>query len=301
MNTSRRHFLQITGAGALAWGAGLAGGCRTSSEIAEKRPRREGRWVLRQSTSSILFRELPIEQACERIAALGFEAVDLWSAYEDCPHLDDALTRLGPDGLRALLTRTGLRLGAFSTYVGGFPKYAGLLGGIGGGVAVQGSAGPCPPEELGARLREFFERLKPLAELAEAHRAWLAIENHGSALLDGLDSFRAFVDLNPYPRVGLALAPYHLQALGASVEEAIRISGRQLFFFYAWQHQPGLGQLPGHGPTDFGPWLSALAGIGYPRFVNSFMHGHLPVVDTEAALTKSRQYLRNLHEQSRSS
>ena len=31
-----------------------------------------------------------------RIAALGFEAVDIWSAYDKCPHLDDAATRLGP-------------------------------------------------------------------------------------------------------------------------------------------------------------------------------------------------------------
>ena len=41
------------------------------------------------STSSIHFSELPIEKACERIAGLGFEAIDIWSAHEGCPHLDD--------------------------------------------------------------------------------------------------------------------------------------------------------------------------------------------------------------------
>jgi sugar phosphate isomerase/epimerase len=249
---------------------------------------------LRLSTSSVHFKDLPIEQACERIAGLGFEAIDIWCAYDNCPHLDDALKRLGPDGLKAVLSQSKLKLYAFSTYVGGYAKYAELLGKAGGGVAIQGSAGPCKAEELTARMKAFLESLKPLVELAEKHDSYLAIENHGQALLDGLDSFKAFVDLNPSPRLGIALAPYHVQALGVSVEEAIRLSGSQLLFFYAWQKQEGLGQLPGHGPTDFKPWLEALAKINYRWYVNPFMHGHVEPAIMAAALTKSRDYLRGL-------
>lgn len=248
---------------------------------------------MRLSTSSILFKELPIEEACARIAALGFEAVDIWSAHENCPHLDDVAQRLGADGLRALLARHRLQLFAFSVYRGGFAKYAPLLGKAGGGVAVQGSAPPCPPAELAGRMRAFFESLKPLADLAEAHKARLAIENHGHALLDSLDSLKAFVDLNPYPRVGIALAPYHLQAIGAPVEEAIAICGRQLLFFYAWQNAPGTGQLPGHGPADFQPWLAALAKADYRGCVNPFMHGHVEPDAMSAALARARDDLRS--------
>lgn len=251
-------------------------------------------WTLRLSTSSIHFKDLPVERACERIARLGFSGVDLWSAYEGCPHLDDALNRLGSEGLSALLRRTGLELCAFSTYVGGFAKYAQLLGGMGGGVAVQGSAGPVEPEELTAKMKHFFTGLKPLAEQAAEGRSWLAIENHGAALLDSLDSFKAFVDLNPYPRVGIALAPYHLQALGASVPAAIRIAGPQLLFFYAWQKADGVAQLPGHGSTDFAPWIAALREIRYPRFVNPFMHGHVEPDALAAALERSREHLKSL-------
>ncbi len=243
------------------------------------------------STSSIHFKSLPIEQACERIAGLGFEAIDIWCAYEGCPHLDDVLQRLGPDGLREVLARNRLQLYSFSTYIGGYAKYAKLLGDVGGGVAIQGSAGPCPPAELTSRMRAFLQGLKPLAELAEEHRSWLAIENHGQSLLDGPDSFKAFVDLNPYPRVGIALAPYHLQALGASVPEAIWIAGRQLFFFYAWQNAEGVAQLPGHGPTDFGPWMQALRQVRYAGYVNPFMHGHQELSEMAAALVTSRTYL----------
>ena len=249
-------------------------------------------WRCRLSTSSILFKDLSLEEACARIAALGFEAVDIWSAYDKCPHLDDAATRLGPGGLKTLLAKHRLELCAFSVYVGGYPKYAELLGGVGGGVAVQGSAGPCKPDELTAKMRAFLESLKPQLELAEKHNSRLAIENHGDALLHSLDSFKAFVDLNSSPRLGLALAPYHLQAIGAPVEEAIRICGRQLLFFYAWQSQPGIAQLPGHGPADFTPWLRALAQANYRGFVNAFMHGAVEADTMSAALAKTRDYLK---------
>jgi hypothetical protein len=82
------------------------------------------------------------------------------------------------------------------------------------------------------------------------------------------------------------------QACGASVPEVIRVCGQQLLFLYAWQNQPELGQLPGHGPTDFAPWLQALARVNYPGFVNAFMHGHVEADAMSAALTQSRDYLR---------
>lgn len=252
----------------------------------------EPRWRLRLSTSSIHFNGMRIEQACERIGALGFEAIDIWCAYEKCPHLDEALTRLGPNGLKELLAKHGLKLCSFSTYVGGYAKYAELLGKAGGGVAIQGSAPPCRPNELTAKMKSFLESLQPLVELAEEHNSYLAIENHGNALLDSIDSFKAFVDLNRSPRLGLALAPYHLQSLGASVEKAIEICGEQLLFFYAWQNEANVNQLPGHGATDFKPWLKALATTRYRGYVNPFMHGHMEPDAMSAALAKARDYLK---------
>ncbi|NLF67556.1 MAG: sugar phosphate isomerase/epimerase [Candidatus Anammoximicrobium sp.] len=280
--TSRRVFL----------GHVAAAGC-TAALNRQSASAAEGRvpWTMQLSTSSIHYLRLPIEQACERIAELGFEAVDIWSAHQGCPHLDDVAQRLGTDGLRKVLDRRKLKLFAFSVYAGGYARYAQLLGESGGGVAVQGSAGPCEPGELTARMKAFLEALKPQIELAERYNSYLAIENHGHALLDSLDSFKAFVDLNRSPRLGIALAPYHVQAGKASVEDAIAICGGQLFFFYAWQHADGVGQLPGDGPTDFRPWLAALAKIRYRGCVNPFMHGDLEPETMSAALAKSRDYL----------
>jgi len=248
-----------------------------------------------RSCSSINFASLPIGEACRRIGGLGFEAIDIWSALAGCPHLDDVQKRLGPAGLKDLLARHKLKLCAMSVYVGGYPRYAELLGKAGGGVAVRGSAGACKPDELAARMKAFLETLKPEAELAAKHDCYLAIENHDGSLLCSLDSFKAFADLNKDPRLGIALAPYHLQTIRASVEEAIAVAGRQLFFFYAWQNAPGEQQLPGIGSTDCTPWLVALAKAGYRWYVDPFMH-HEPKPDAmQAALAKSCRYLRECY------
>ena len=286
----RREFLK-------AATPGVAVGLILPSMLApDASARTPAKWKMRLSTSSIHYLQLPVEQACEKISALRFDAVDIWSAHAGCPHLDDTLNRLGPDRLTEVLARLKLSLFAFSVYQGGFARYAELLGAAGGGVAVRGSAPPCKPNELIARMRGFLESLKPEVELAEKHDSYLAIENHGNALLDSLDSFKAFVDLNDAPRLGVALAPYHLQALDASVEEAIAISERQLFFFYAWQRAQGIAQLPGHGPTDFAPWIAALAKVRYGGCVNPFMHGDIKTDEISAALAKSRDYLKQCYE-----
>lgn len=250
---------------------------------------------MRLSTSTIHFMQLPIEQACEEIARLGFEAVDIWSAHEGCPHLDDVLNRLGPDCLKGLLAKHKLKLFAFSVYSGGYKRYAELLAKVGGGVAVQGSSGAVKPEELTSKMKQFIESLKPLMELAEQNKSYLAVENHGNALLDTLDSFKAFVDINKSKHLGIALAPYHLQVINASVPEAIRICDRQLLFFYAWQRAEGNEQLPGVGPTDMAPWIEALAKVRYRGYVNPFMHGHVDVETMAVNLGKSRDYLKDCY------
>ncbi|MHC4646599.1 MAG: sugar phosphate isomerase/epimerase family protein [Planctomycetota bacterium] len=282
---NRREFLKLIGAGAAV--GTVAASCSDMGEIGVG----SSEWRMRLSTSSIHFMGLPIEQACEQIANLGFEAIDIWSAHAGCPHLDDVQNRLGPEGLRELLANNNLKLFAFSVYKGGYEKYAELLGRAGGGVAVRGSAKPCEPDELTARMGQFMEDVKPLLELADKYDSYLAIENHGGAMLNSLDSLKAFVNMNRSARLGIALAPYHLQSIDASVPEAIRICGKQLFFFYAWQHYPDAQQLPGIGPTDMTPWIQTLADIRYRGYVNPFMHGH-PEPDIMAAnLSKSRDYL----------
>ncbi len=283
----RRGFLARVACGAMA-------GCVTPGLLKSARAA-DAKWKMRLSTSSIHYKSLPIEKVCRQIGELGFEAIDIWSAHAGCPHLDDVQNRLGPDGLKEVLAKNNLKLYAFSVYHGGYRKYADLLGKAGGGVAVQGSAGPCDPKELASRMKAFIQSKQRDADLAGENNSYLAIENHGHALLNSLDSFKAFVDINKHPHLGIAMAPYHLQGLKASVEEAIAICGKQLFFFYAWQRSPGLNQLPGFGPTDCTPWIAALAKSGYRWYVNPFMHGEPEPDKMSPALAKSRDYLKECY------
>lgn len=284
--TDRRRFL-ITAAMALPFIAGRA-------IAAADEP-----WRMRLAFSSVMLSGLPLGEVCKKAAELGFEGIDIWGPFDNCRHLGDAAGHLGPDGLKRLLAGHKLELAAFTTYTNkaetvGFPAHADFIGRFGGGVVVRESEYiKAKPENLGAAMRAFFEKLKPQIEQAAASKVRLAIENHGGALLNTPDSFKAFVDLNPEPRhVGLAVAPYHLQNIKAAVDEVIRISGSQLLFFYAWQSAGGMDQLPGHGPADFVPWIQALADIRYQGFVNPFMHGHPKPEPLTAGLAKACAYLR---------
>jgi len=288
---SRRSFLRTSSVAA----AGMAASCSLARPLLaedDKEP-----WKMRLSCSSINFASLPIEKAIERIAALGFDAIDIWSGHAGCPHLDDVLNRLGPEALKELLAKNKLELYSFSVYAGGYPRYAELLGKAGGGVAVHGSGGFRTPGNVTASMKQMFEALKPELELAEKYDSYVAVENHsGHSLLNFMDSFKAFADLNEHPRLGIALAPYHIQRNKESVEEAIKLSGKHLFFFYAWQHSPGTGQLPGIGPTDFAPWLDALAEVNFRYPVNPFLHGEPEPDEMSEVMAKSVEYLKSCRE-----
>jgi sugar phosphate isomerase/epimerase len=293
---SRRTLLQQSGA--VLAGMALADMHSARSDAGEFRAGGKPRWPLRLSTSTVQFSSLPVEKACERIAALGFAAVDFWHAGFGCPHLDEIEKRLGPEGLKDLLAKNHLKLYAFTCYnVGtnnGYSRFAELLGKAGGGLAIR-EARYGKVENLTAEMKALLERLKPELELAEKHHSRIAVENHEGSLLNSKDSFQAFVELNRNPRLGVALAPYHLQAAGISVEEVIGIAGKQLLFFYAWQHAEGMKQLPGLGPTDFTPWIAALARAGYAEYVNPFMHGHPGPVEMAQGLATARDYLVRCH------
>jgi hypothetical protein len=135
---SRREFLERSGTALVA--AGLAGALPARIGAGEERAG-QSPWPLRLSTSTVQFSSLSVEKACERIAALGFAAVDFWPSGFGCPHLDEMEKRLGPEGLKDLLAKHNLKLYAFTCYnVGanaGYSRFAELLGKAGGGLAVR--------------------------------------------------------------------------------------------------------------------------------------------------------------------
>jgi len=290
---TRRDF--VRGAAVTVAGASLKG---VSTADAKDRPENKNAWNMKLATSSVMFDKLPIERVCETVARLGLKAVDIWAPFTwggaQCTHLEDVKKKLGGKGLGELLKKHKLEVAAFTIYGHKLSEYWELIRDYGGGVVVRGAgAGRAAGEDLKPKMKAFFEKLKPDIELAEKCNARLAIENHGGSLLSSPDSFKAFVELNPNTkRVGVAVAPYHLQGYKKTpVEDVIRTAGSQCLFLYAWQRGKGTVQMPGVGPADFTPWVKALAEMKYQHYSSIFMHGHPPADKMEAAVAKSRDYL----------
>ncbi len=275
-------------------------------------------WKMRLSTSSVLFNTLPIEQACARIAEAGYEAVDFWQGdLFHTNHLEEARDRLGPEGLAKLLAGKRLTLCSFTNFFNGIERYAEMLGVAGrgegtyiresryygaSGGASGGATRPSDIADLRRQMRALIESLKPQLALADQHGFRVAIENHSNAILNSVDSFKVFLELATHPRLWIALAPYHLQRDRIRVEDVIAIAGRRTLFFYAWQNEPEVKQLPGFGSTDFTPWVQALAAVDYGGYINPFMHENLKAAPGEdrralspdemsSNIAKSRRYL----------
>ena len=130
-------------------------------------------------------------------------------------------------------------------------------------------------------MRSLIQTLKPQLDFADKYNFHIAIENHSSAMLNVVDSFKVFLELASHPRLRIALAPYHLQRDHIRVEDVIAVAGSRMLFLYAWQNEPETKQLPGVGSTDFTPWLKALAAADYPGYVNPFMHENLKAASGE--------------------
>ena len=282
---SRRFFLQTALNTSLAGGflasLPIPGLCATDRKLPKKPT---------YSCSTINFTSLSLEKACERIAALGFDAVDIWGEL-GCQHLNQVANNLKAEGLKVLLEKYRLKLGSFSVYSAKYPPYATLIGECGGSTVVRGSRRR-RKDSVTEDMKDFLEELKPELELCEAHDSYLAIENHsGGDLLDQIDTIKAFVDLNQHKRLGIALAPYHLMRHRESVADAIRTCGKQMLFIYFWTNEDGEKQMPGIGQTDVSDWVCALKDIEYSHYVTQFMH-HEPAPDRMTELHRiTRQYL----------
>lgn len=302
-NVSRRAFIRATAGAVVA-----ASACRLAPAIAAKAPQKKS-WNMKLATSSVIFEKLKIEQVCERVKRIGLDAVDIWGPFTyyktRCDHLEDIRQRLGGKGLAELMARHKLKVAAFTLYQKAeLSQYWQMIRDYGGGVIVRSDKAKASNiKDMSKDMRNFFEKLKPEIELAEKCNSILAIENHGGGLLNSLDSFKAFVELNPNSkRVGIAFAPWHLQGYKElTMMDFIKTAGPQIQFFYAWQRGTqkdrfGITQLPGLGPVDFTPWLQALADVQYSQYLAIFLHEHTVPDEIEPKIAQSRKYMLKCHE-----
>lgn len=266
---------------------------------------------LRYNLASSMFGELPLSDILPEVAVVGADTIDIWPK----PHGNqrEQWDTMGRDAFESLLEVHGVRLGMITRYDLGPYKLADelkLAGEMGARMIVTGS-GNIEGDSIKARVQTFVERMKPHIEAAEAAGVTIAIENHGNALIESLDSLRYLAEFSPSERLGIALAPYHLPQEPETIAALIRDIAPRLAHFYAWEHGHGahdkmakvleMKQMPGHGALDFGPIVGALRDIRYESWTSVFMHPvprGIPILptapDVSAAMNRSREYLDGL-------
>jgi len=266
---------------------------------------------LRYVLASAMYGTLPVAEILPEIARSGAVGLDLWPKKHGSQR--EEVTAMGVEKFGALLKETNVRVEAITRFdLGPFRlaeelEVARMLGAE---VIVCGSSGPrgLKGEELKKAVREFAEKMKPHAALAEEKGVKIAIENHGNALIEEADSMRWLVESIASPNLGIALAPYHLPQDPVLLAQLIADLGPRLHLFYAWQHGKGatqklpkeqeLLQMPGRGELDFAPLLGALRKSGFAGLTEIFMHPTprgIPILDTATEVTaeinRARRYL----------
>jgi len=295
----RRTFCRMVGGAAAA---AALGGQTSAAPTA---------FALEYVLGSSMYGKTSLAELLPEVGKTGSPFVDLWTM----PHGNqrEQVDTLGVEKFVVLAAKHRVRLGMTTRYdLGpfGLRDEIAWVGKLGGRLIVTGSAGPknVSGKEAKTAVARFIEQMKPHLAAAEASNVTIAIENHANALVATPDSIRYFGELSPSPRLGIALAPYHLPQDETQLARLIGDLGPKLAHFYAWQYGRGcmrpmpkaeeIEQMPGRGKLDFRPLLRALKKIGYRGWTEVFMHPTprgIPILPTVAEVTaeinRARSYL----------
>jgi len=269
------------------------------------------RFELRYLLASCMYGMMSLEGILPEIGKIAAEGIDLWPRVHG--NQREQIDAMGHDRFAELLQRHDVPLAMTTRYDLGplrLQDEMRVVNRLGGRLIVTGSVGPknLSGKECKAAVGQFVERMKPHLEVAERLGVTVGIENHANALIHTPDSLRYLAELSPSPRLGIALAPYHLPQDERLLSRLIEDLGPRLVHFYAWQHGHGcmkklpkaqeLQQMPGRGPLDFRPLLSALKKVDYQGWTEIFMHPvprGIPVLETTEKVTeeinRARRYL----------
>jgi sugar phosphate isomerase/epimerase len=269
--------------------------------------------------SSSMYGTLPLKVILPEVTKTGADTIDIWPRVHG--NQREQMEEMGHENFAALLkthktSKGTLGLGCITRYdLGpfGLQKEMAVAKKFGAKVLVCGGRGRrgLKGAELKAEVKKFAELLKPHIAAAEKAGVTIAIENHSSNLINTPDSMKWLAELAPSKRLGIALAPYHLESLGVDAvghAALIKALGNRIAMFYAWQHGMGcmkklpkaqeLLQMPGRGKLDFTPIVRALKQINYNGFTSIFMHPvprGIPILKDAPACTteinRARTYL----------
>ncbi|MCH7727133.1 MAG: sugar phosphate isomerase/epimerase [Planctomycetes bacterium] len=260
---------------------------------------------------SCMYGYTDVAKIIPEVKNIGATAMDIWPKVHG--NQREQLSEMGEEKFTALLKQHNVNLGCITQYrLGpfGLQDEMRLAKRLGCQTIVTGGRGPkgLSGRELKGAVGKFVEQMKPHLAIAQETGVTIAIENHGSNLIQSPDSLKWLLEMRPSNHLAIALAPYHLPQEEKLLADLIGSLGNGIAMFYAWQHGMGcmkklpkqqeLLQMPGRGKLDFAPLLAALRRIDYHGWMEIFMHPvprGIPILDTTKAVTaeinRSRKYL----------
>ena len=274
-------------------------------------PAAEQKFELKYILGSCMYGYTAVSEIMPQVRQIAATAIDIWPKVHG--NQREQLAEMGEAKFAQLLKQHRIALGCITQYkLGpfGLRDEMRIAQRLGCQTMVTGGAGPrgLKGSELKAAVAGFIEKLKPHLAVAEETGVTIAIENHGSNLIESPDSLKWLAELRPSKHLAIALAPYHLPQDEKLLSDLIRALPGAIAMFYAWQHGMGchkklpkeqeLLQLPGRGKLDFAPLLAALRQIRYDGWTEIFMHPvprGIPILESTAAVTaeinRSRAYV----------
>jgi len=305
---AQRPQLAVARRGFLAAATAAGAGCLVPSTGQATRPAGfQPRYIL----ASCMYGYTALGEIVPEVHKTGAAAIDIWPKVHG--NQREQLDQMGEEKFAALLSKHDVTLGCITQYkLGpfGLQNEMRLAQRLGCRTMVTGGSGPkgLKGAELKAAVAGFIEKMKPHLAVAEETGVTIAIENHGSHLIESPDSMKWLAELRPSKRLAIALAPYHLPQDEKLLGDLIRSLAESMAMFYAWQHGMGshqklpkdqeLLQMPGRGKLDFAPLMAALADIRYEGWTEIFMHPvprGIPILDTTAEVTaeinRARKYV----------
>ncbi len=279
---------------------------------------------MRLSFSTNAFVKYSVFEAVERIAAIGYEGVELLA---DEPHLfADSVSESAVDALRGILHRTGLAVANVNAntamgYYGRrfweplfepslanpddalrkwrieYSKKCIDLAAATGAPSVSLTSGRVIPGTSPEQSMDFLrDSLGELLEYAGDRSIRIGIEYEPGLLVERYEELAVLIRQMDSPHLGANLDLGHSHVLGEDPETVIRGLSSRVFHVHiedikAMKHYH---LIPGTGDMDFGELFRILTDYGYEGFVTVelYTYPHQP----EYAATQALDFLRRLGE-----
>ena len=138
----------------------------------------------------------------------------------------------------------------------------------------------------------FYEELMPCVEVAEATGAGLLIEPEPELFIERFDEYLEFVARVDSPRVGLNFDVGHAYCVGEDPQDWVaRMAPHSVHYHLEDIAATRVHQhlIPGHGAIDFAATLAAIAATGYSGWLTVELYPY--GADPDGAAREAKQYL----------